>query len=69
MNLNKFTKAELISKLKQQNVLNHNLIDKVQNVEKKVQEKTWFRAILDYLNEILIILNLIKELFLKITLV
>lgn len=68
MNLNKFTKAELISKLKQQNVLNQKLIDKVQNVDTKLQEKSWIRTFLDSLNEILIILNLIKELFLKITL-
>lgn len=69
MNLNKYTKTELISKLKQQNLLNQNLVDKIQINDKKVEEKTWFRSFLDVLREIVNIFNLIKELFLKITLI
>ena len=70
MNLNKFTKAELISKIKDQNLLNHKLIDKVQNldpIEKESVKKSWYKNFIDYLSEILKLFSLLKDLFFKLT--
>jgi hypothetical protein len=72
MNLNKFTKAELISKLKEQNLLNHKLINKVQNLDQAEKEAiivkdSWYKNIINYLSEILKLFSLLRDLFFKLT--
>jgi hypothetical protein len=67
MNLQKYTKTELINKIKQQNVLNHNLLDKVQKEDSN--KNSISNQIKSYFTQIFNLLSLFKDIFIKLTLI